>query len=133
MTWLDQIKRNAADGRWSDEAIGTQFRAWCRSPQSAMPDPRPAELDDETVEAIAKALYAEGAWCGNCAFCGWASCADCRKVCRTYANVAAKHLSALRPTEAEVREALAIDYWHDSSFRRVLRDLGCFRPEPEPR
>jgi hypothetical protein len=81
------------------------------------------ELDDQTVEAIARDLWAfriPAVWKRDVAFV------------KRAAPIFAEHLPDPRPTEAEVREALAIDYWHDSSFRRVLRDLGCFRPEPEP-
>jgi hypothetical protein len=60
------------------------------------------ELDDETVEAIAKELYGEGAWCGNCDFGGWGSCEDCRNVCRTYARVALVRLFAAMMTTREV-------------------------------
>jgi hypothetical protein len=80
------------------------------------------ELDDETVAAIATELV----W-GAHKF-RLINDGDIRRLAAIYA----KHLPDPRPTEAAVRESLSIDYWHDSSFRRVLRDLGCFRPEPEP-
>jgi hypothetical protein len=79
------------------------------------------ELDDETVAAIARDLWVyrtPEVWKRDVAFV------------KRAAPIFAKHLPDPRPTETEVREALAIDYWHDSSFRRVLR-LPVFRYRPK--
>lgn len=39
-----------------------------------------------TREQVARTLYAEGAYCGNCAYEGWDSCEDCRTVTTRYAK-----------------------------------------------
>lgn len=41
----------------------------------------------ERVE-LAKVLYKEGAYCGNCEYVGWDTCADCRRCCIGYAAAA---------------------------------------------
>lgn len=48
----------------------------------------------QAVEAAARAIYAEGAYCGNCEYAGWESCADCRDCCTSYAKAAAPHVMA---------------------------------------
>lgn len=39
----------------------------------------------EVRERIARALYEAGAYCGNCEYDGWDSCAECREVLYRYA------------------------------------------------
>lgn len=39
----------------------------------------------EVRERIARALYKQGAYCGNCSFEGWDSCAECRWTLLSYA------------------------------------------------
>jgi len=51
-------------------------------------------ISDEAVEAAAKAIYADGAFCGNCPYAGWGTCPDCRECCTSYANAAAPYLMA---------------------------------------
>lgn len=40
------------------------------------------------VERVARALYAEGAWCGCCDFDGWGTCSACCRIVRGYAIAA---------------------------------------------
>jgi hypothetical protein len=38
------------------------------------------------TDVMAKILYAEGAWCGDCEYEGWDKCGVCRRTCRGYAK-----------------------------------------------
>lgn len=40
--------------------------------------------------AVAKAIYDEGAYCGDCEYEGWDTCSACREVNRSYADAVIK-------------------------------------------
>ena len=40
------------------------------------------------LESIAQKLYAQGTYCGTCAYEGWGTCDTCRRVAMRYAGVA---------------------------------------------
>lgn len=50
---------------------------------------------EELRESIARAIYSEGAYCGDCSYESWESCSECRRVCMGYA-VAVLALPAVR-------------------------------------
>lgn len=37
-------------------------------------------------DELARIVNVEGAWCGECEFAGWDSCAECRRSCRGFAD-----------------------------------------------
>lgn len=44
--------------------------------------------DDDLLERVAQAIYAQGAYCGNCEYGGWNTCRECRDCCQSYARAA---------------------------------------------
>lgn len=44
--------------------------------------------DDDLLERVAQAIYAKGAYCGNCEYAGWNTCRGCRDCCLDYARAA---------------------------------------------
>ena len=54
-------------------------------------------------EMYAKAIYAEGAYCGQCSYEGWGECSDCVDVNRYYAK------AAIALADAEIATALSGD------------------------
>ena len=69
-------------------------------------------ISEEAVEAAAKAIYAEGAYCGNCEYAGWDTCGDCRTCCISYAKAAAPYMLAEweNRRKQEALEILERDY-----------------------
>ncbi len=53
-----------------------------------------AVFESIDTDDLARAVYREGAFCGDCDFEGWDSCSDCRRVARIYAEAVKAHLLA---------------------------------------
>jgi hypothetical protein len=86
-------------------------------------------ISEEAVEAAAKAIYAEGAYCGNCEYAGWDTCGDCRTCCISYAKAAAPYM--LAPAKAEGWRVGYEQGWKDGGdSERTGEDYGPHRTNP---
>lgn len=74
-------------------------------------------------DVLARLLYKEGCWCGDCEYAGWDSCPECRQTCHIIARaLAAAGFGNLHDAWAEGHHA----GWDD-------RDTDPeFTPNPHP-
>lgn len=81
-------------------------------------------------DAIARALYIEGAWCGECEFAGWDTCPACRRSCQGYAS------AVLAVTEDLIKQAVVdalrgfaddIRSFSGDSTAQAIENMACAR------
>ena len=108
-------------------------RDWAPIFAKHLPDPRPTEARLDRWDEWIQATKAKGD--GQRVIALLEAIEDWMAVCHQQ-ETEIERLEALpdpRPTEAEVRSAVNQDrdlFLLDESHLRVLRSLGCFRPEP---
>jgi hypothetical protein len=67
-------------------------------------------VSDDRETRYAKAIYAEGAYCGDCSYEGWGECSDCVSVNLSYARAAIALADADRAILIAAARDVVTDY-----------------------
>jgi hypothetical protein len=77
------------------------------------------------IEAVARSVYDEGAWCGDCEYEGWDTCSVCREVCDKYARAAVAALAAQGDITDDIPTVVVDGVTNTMTVAEVMECVGA--------